>query len=130
MPSSMEMYPTTENAKLEYQIQMNRDLVEPKRNVDRIYTLGKLYFSKIILVMDVSSTPHPLGKVNSTYSLTASTLSHRVVLLSVCFIYPLSGQYIVQTATGKVDRARKLKCTTAARGLSIDQHMMEICGLV
>ncbi|XP_023322216.1 uncharacterized protein LOC111696732 isoform X3 [Eurytemora carolleeae] len=39
MPSSMEVYPTTENAKLEYQIQMNRDLVEPKRNVDRIYTL-------------------------------------------------------------------------------------------
>ena len=58
MPSSMEVYPTTENAKLEYQIQMNRDLVEPKRNVDRIYTLGKLYFSKIILVMDVLSTPH------------------------------------------------------------------------
>ena len=50
MPSSMEVYPTTENAKLEYQIQMNRDLVEPKRNVDRIYTLGKLYFRKIILV--------------------------------------------------------------------------------
>ena len=43
----MEVYPTTENAKLEYQIQMNRDLVETKQNVHaRLYTLGKTYFKR------------------------------------------------------------------------------------
>ena len=35
----------------------------------------------------------PSVKVNSTYSLTTSTLLHRLVLLSVCFIYPMSGRY-------------------------------------
>ena len=55
----------------------------------------------------------PLVKVNSTY-MTASILLHWLVLLSVCFIYPSPGD-TVQTGTGKVVPARKLKCTTAAR---------------
>jgi len=38
-------------------------------------------------------TPDLLVKVNSTLSHTASTLLHRLVLLSVCFIYPMSGRY-------------------------------------
>ena len=37
-------------------------------------------------------TSDPSVKVNST-SLTASTLLHQLVLLSVCFIYPMSGRY-------------------------------------
>ena len=52
-------------------------------------------------------------KVNSTYealSLTASTLLHRPV--------PLSPGDTVQTGTGKVDPARKIKCTTAYRALA------------
>ena len=38
-------------------------------------------------------TSDPLVKVNSTKCLTASTLLHRIVLLSVCLIYPMSGRY-------------------------------------
>ena len=37
-----------------------------------------------------------------------------LVLLSVCFIYSMSGRYS-PTGTGRVDPARKFKCTTAAR---------------
>ena len=40
-----------------------------------------------------SRTSDPLVNVNSNLSLTASTLLHRLVLLSVCFIYPMSGRY-------------------------------------
>ena len=40
-----------------------------------------------------SRTSDPLVKVNWTQSLTASTLLHWLVLLSVCFIYPMSGKY-------------------------------------
>ena len=39
---------------------------------------------------------------------------HRLVLLSVCLIYPCPGE-TAQTGTGKVDPAQKFKCTTAAR---------------
>ena len=38
-------------------------------------------------------TSDPSVEVNSTLSLTASTLLHRLVLLKVCFICPMSGRY-------------------------------------
>ena len=41
----------------------------------------------------ISNRSGPLIKVNLTQSLTASTLLHRLVLLSVCFIYPKSRRY-------------------------------------
>ena len=72
--------------------------------------------------MYVTRTPDHSVKVNSTWILTASTLMHRLVLLSVCFIYPMSGRYTqcpgdtVKTETGKVDPASKFKWTTEARG--------------
>jgi len=50
--------------------------------------------------------------LNLVHTLTASTLSHWLVMLSVCFICPGD---TVQTGTVKVDPARKFKCTTAAR---------------
>ena len=40
---------------------------------------------------------------------------HRLVLLSVCVIRPMSGD-TVQTGSRKIDPARKFKCTLAARG--------------
>ena len=76
----------------------------------KIITL--IIFSLLNVFNNNSGTSDPLVKVNSTKSLTALRLLHRLVLLIVCFIYPMSGR--VQTGTGKVDPARKLKCTTAA----------------
>ena len=38
-------------------------------------------------------TSDPLVKVNSTWSLTASTLLHPLVRLSFCYIYPMSGRH-------------------------------------
>ena len=67
-------------------------------------------------------TPDPLVKVNSTLSLSASTLLHRLVLLSVCFIYPMSGRYSTNWDR-KVDPARKFKCTTATRALTDLPHI-------
>ena len=43
--------------------------------------------------MTLARTSNPLVKVNSTWSLTASTLLHPLVILSVCFIYTMSGCY-------------------------------------
>ena len=45
------------------------------------------------LMLHISRTSDPAVKVNSIQSLTASTLLHRLFLLSVCFIYPMSGRY-------------------------------------
>ena len=61
-----------------------------------------------------SRTSDHLVKVNSTLSLSASTLLHRLVLLSVCLIHLMSGRYGTNW-TGKVYPARKFKCRTAAR---------------
>ena len=69
---------------------------------------SKLWINAL-LTMDFPCTPDSSVKVNST-----STLLHRLDLLSVCFIYPMSGRYST-TGTRKVDPARKFKCTTAAR---------------
>ena len=46
--------------------------------------------------------------------LTPSTMLHRLVLLIVWFINPISVRYTVQTGTGKVDPARNFKFATAA----------------
>ena len=55
-------------------------------------------------------TSDPSVKVNSTLSVTASTFLHRLVLLSVCFIYKMSRWYSTDW-DGKVDPAREFKCT-------------------
>ena len=49
--------------------------------------------------------------------LTASILLHRLVLLSVCFIYPMSGRY-----STKVDPARKL-CTLKGTVMNQTTHL-------
>ena len=60
--------------------------------------------------------PDPLVKVNSTQSLTASTLLHPASPIECLRYLPnvRAIQYKLGPA-GKVDPARKFKCTTAAR---------------
>ena len=53
----------------------------------------KLIYSTLTQFQGCHASPDPSVKVNSTKSLTSSTLLHRLVLLSVCFIYPMSGRY-------------------------------------
>ena len=66
----------------------------------------------------MTHTSDPLVKVN----LIPKILLHRLVLFSVYFIYPISGDTAVQTGTGKVYPARKFKCTMAARVLSYSEN--------
>ena len=55
--------------------------------------IGTINLDSLLLALSISiRTPDPLVKVNSTLSLTASTLLHSLVLLSVCFIYLMSGR--------------------------------------
>ena len=51
-----------------------------------------------------------------------SALLHRLVLMSVCLFTQGPGG-TVQTGTGKVDQARKFKCTTAARAVLIPSKL-------
>ena len=87
-----------------------------------MYPFFKLFEGNMILntkkrTWNITRKSAPLVKVNSTYmkrkSLTASTLLHRLVLSIELGT--------VQTGTGKVDPARKFKCTTAARDQIIDK---------
>ena len=61
-------------------------------------------------------TSNPLVKVNITWSLTASTLLQRLVLLSVCFIYPKSGRYS-KNWERKGWPGSEIQCTTDGVGL-------------
>ena len=106
----------------------------PRRNRVKTCTHYALCMCKVIIPiipsfiegharLTQSRTSDPLVKVNWTQSLTASTLLHWLVLLSVCFIYPMSGD-TVQTGTGKVDPARKFKCTTAAGAVTLNPFLL------
>ena len=58
-----------------------------------IKSKNTVYNNKKVYGYYISAVPtHLWVKVNSTWSLTASTLLHRLVLLSVCFIYPMYGR--------------------------------------
>ena len=60
------------------------------------FTVKSRFFFHRHFVFEISFIPRTSDlsiKVNSTWSLTASTLLNRLVLLSVCFIYPMSGRY-------------------------------------
>ena len=70
----------------------------------------KLFYISGIFIY--TRTSDPLVKVNSTQSLTASTLLHRLVLSALFTQCPGD---TVQTWTGQLDPARKFKCTAAAR---------------
>ena len=74
----------------------------------------------------ISRTSDPSIKVNSTWSLTASTLLHRLVYwVSASFTQCLGDT--VQSGTGKVDPARTFKCTTAVRGVL--GNVLQLTGL-
>ena len=71
--------------------------------------------SQTVLQEELNTHHWPFRK--SKFNLTASTLLHRLVLFSVCFINPMSRRYSTNCRTGKVDPARRFKCTTAARAV-------------
>ena len=73
-----------------------------------------------LLFLFDSRTSDPLVKVNSTYSLTASTLLHRLVLLSLLYL-----PNVRTIQSWKVAPARKFKFTTAARELLTSEQYLK-----